>query len=143
MVLYLQTVRLQLKTNNNSILSTMETPIKFTEKEWEVIKHRLEVPDALYEAIFMDSNDPVYKRVIREDVENICEYLLSTNGNIPNLGTYLESEVLKDAIEGSTFFPSMSWADELGERGDEEKLRRKWNGVANSIEKKTGLNLPK
>ena len=121
----------------------METPIKFTEKEWEVIKHRLEVPDALYEALFMDSYDSWRQYVSYEDTSKACDFLLSTGGNIPDLKENISYYILKDCIEGSTFFPSMGWADELGEKGDEKKLRRKWNGVANSIEKKTGLNLPK
>ena len=120
----------------------METPIKFTEKEWEVIKHRLEVPDALYEALFMDRYDSFYKYVSYQDTCKACDFLLSTNGNVPGLKENIPYLILKDCIEGSTFFPSMSWADTLGKKGDEKKIRKQWASVANSIENKTGLNLP-
>lgn len=109
--------------------------LEFTEMEWEIIKHRLEVPDALADALESEhTRDSVYLSTAN---------LNGSDGVIDWCLDECEKAVLQDAIEGSTFFAAMSWADSLGEKGDAEKLRKKYEASAKSIEEKTGFNLPR
>jgi len=74
----------------------MVTGLKFTKLEWDIIIHRLEVPDSIYEAL----EDHSY-----EDVSTICELLISKK--IKEAFDYnfeIAKEVLIDALEGSTYY---------------------------------------
>ena len=83
----------------------------FTKSEWRILEHRLEVPDAIADAI-SDSDEYDY-----EEVFSRAEKLL--RGSIKNFNS-LDLAILRDCCEGSTFFCNAEDAVALGEisKGD-------------------------
>lgn len=120
---------------------------EFTPTEWEIIEHRLEADDAIYEAVFMDSDSQKLQAVTREQCYEAC-YGMIREGNAPEKPSRIEFECLKDAIEGGVF---MAIADECKARPGEEAYA---DGIthgkyiaycraANRIEEKTGWQVPR
>ena len=85
--------------------------LKFTPHEAKIIKHRLEVPDALADALEADfGNDDVADAAIwlrvRLDMRNAIDF---------DALTKVERAVLVDSLEGSTYFCGLDDAVILGE----------------------------
>jgi len=91
--------------------------MRFTKKEWEIIKHRLEVPDAIADALGYDHDPPV-------------EHLLRIGPNKEFTPTEEQLEILQECCEGSTFFADF----------DDYKH---WEKTVRSLEEKLGVEIPK
>jgi hypothetical protein len=81
----------------------MDTKVKITKTQYEILEHRLDIPDCIHEVLNDDLEEP---RVAIEPVEESCEKLkaLAKRGTIDwSTLTDLDKEVLWDAIDGSTF----------------------------------------
>jgi hypothetical protein len=103
-------------------------PVKFffTPGEAQIIDHRLEVPDALAEALELDS-DYVYDVCLNFETQLKAGFLEYKTEN--------EKAIFEDCIEGSTVFGNYDYM-EPAEKGA-------LNRAVNSIEKKTGVTFPR
>jgi len=72
--------------------------MKLTTTESEILKHRLEVPDAIY-SVFADSDLPYTE----EEVTEACDTIIKGLPELPADLTECMREVLDDAVQGSTF----------------------------------------
>jgi len=79
--------------------------MRLTQNEAAIILHRLEVPDAIAEALF--DGEPTNQQ--NEAVYDICKHLTSTinaNRTIDDNVNGLPLRILIDAVEGSTYAAS-------------------------------------
>jgi hypothetical protein len=97
----------------------------FTEKEWEVILHRLEVPDAICEAIEMDY----------ELVSQTCDWFINRRQETgllhPTDLIPTQKQVIANCVESSTYF-ALAYTEVSGETSKLGGLTR----VCNSVERK-------
>ena len=78
--------------------------LTLTKLERDILNHRLEVPDAICEALNADTTEDL-ERWHPDDVDDVCECFL--NGEFQkgfDVSEMLAKEVLVDAVEGSTYF---------------------------------------
>lgn len=117
----------------------MSTPLPYSDRphftplEWEIIEHRLEIPDCIVECIA--SEDPEDQKYHPDDVYLVAECLLKKDW----LSAYAHSAeitaaVLEDAINGSTFFGSIDLA--VAEGDITQQKMNAYVRAANSIMKK-------
>jgi len=86
--------------------------MKFTPTEWEILCHRLAVPDALAEAL---SEPPLYEEGAEyERLYDECHELEKIGRIIPN-PTERQLEILRDCCEGCTMFADIEDAVALGD----------------------------
>lgn len=120
---------------------------EFTPLEWEIIQHRLEAPDGLYEAVIEHNANPMLRALSRNDVYRITQELIK-EGPWVTLRTRAEYEIFKDAIEGSVFIPLARAANAgrgntpQGSEISHSKYMHYCNAAAR-IEKKTGWEIPR
>ena len=75
--------------------------MKLTTLEKDILNHRLEVPDSIYEAIV----NPHKGDDFEDHVYEICEVLLAGNyDEAITLDRNLTTEILLDCIDGSTYW---------------------------------------
>ena len=88
---------------------------KFTPNEWEIIVHRLQMPDAIIESLtdHAPGEDPAtyYGPIAIED----AIYMLDLNGFTRKTFSEIELIVLRECCEGSTYFAGIDDAVALGE----------------------------
>lgn len=85
----------------------------FTPTEWEILKHRLDVPDAIADTLTDDARFPEYSwGEIRERAESIAEH--PNEIELDQLSA-LGLAILQDCCDGSTFFADIDDAIERGE----------------------------
>ena len=98
--------------------------INFNKTEWQILNHRLEVDDALSEALGIDP----------DLARQVCKGLLNNHNDIDP--TPLQLEILRDCVEGSTFFGAI----------DDPSLtsieRARYFKAAYSLEEKLEVNCP-
>jgi len=106
--------------------------MKFTKLELEIINHRLEVPDAITDNLHDEHGDGT-NWDLALDVVNRAVDRFNADGwdNLSEDFTY----VLRNAIEGSTFFAGMDDAVASGEMSKGKALA--YYKAAKSIERKT------
>ncbi len=114
---------------------------RFTPTEWEIIEHRLEAGDGLFEAVCEYAEDQDL-RVSRDTVWDTCQDLLSRGPEL-EIKSKLEHALLQAAIEGGGF---MVIAEEVnagpGNKPHQSEISHgkyiAYCRAANSIERKTG-----
>lgn len=110
----------------------VEDIISFTETEWEILKHRLECPECLGEALefSMDCD--------REKIEYLA-WMMQERGreNIPIDDQ--RKQILVDCCEGGTFFANMGEAVLDGQVNKGKKLA--YHKAANSLQEKLNCNV--
>lgn len=107
----------------------------FTSKEWEIIKHRLEVPDAISECLGEEGHNT---QLVWEN----CDILLMTKGKITFEDLLpLEKEIIIDCCEGSTFFCDMEDAVALGELTKSQSIY--FHKSADLLEKLLKVSIPR
>lgn len=106
--------------------------VTFTKLEQEIIEHRLDASDALAECLYDTYEWP------HEQVELTCERMkacLEEHGAVSIFeDDEVAIEVLRDCVEGSTFFGSMSHAVACGETTKGKALASR--KAARAIERK-------
>ena len=109
--------------------------INFTPAEWQVIEHRLAVPDAIADALTEaeDGEEPTLP-VHRDEVADAAKTM---SGPVVTLIDDIDLEVLRDAIEGSTVPYATKDAIQYGAE-DEAKQARSTRRHFKSIERKFG-----
>jgi hypothetical protein len=115
--------------------------INFTPAEWQVIEHRLAVPDAIAEAL-TDAEEgeepalPVHR-------DEVADAALNMSGPVVTLVDDIDLEVLRDAIEGSTMPAITLDAIELSGESTEEawgrNTRRHFKAIERKFEAATGI----
>lgn len=108
----------------------------FTRTEWEIIEHRLQVPDAIAEVLVDDNPDEYTTDSIIADVE-----LLEFGGHTRTEFNEQELTILRECCEGSTFFAGMDDAvarDELS-----KGYRLAYHHAANRLEKRFNVVTPR
>ena len=94
-------------------MNSMQTFPSFSPIEWEIIDHRL-TADCIAEVLGEEAPNP--ETYHPEDVEAIIGYLLARDWiTAYDINETLTQDVLRDAIEGSTWFGSMEDAVAFGE----------------------------
>lgn len=89
--------------------------LQTTEREWAILEHRLGVPDSIADVLSYEYGHN------RDKVEQVVEILRQKKWDeANNISPEIVREVLKDCIEGSTYFCDIDDAVEIGEisRGD-------------------------
>jgi len=78
--------------------------MKFNKWEWEIIKHRLECCDGLYESLFLYQEETgLSPDMTRDEVYEFCfKKMLPTNGKVDFELNENEMRILIDCMEGST-----------------------------------------
>lgn len=105
-----------------------ENTISFSPSEWEVLSHRLEIPDCIAEAL-EDST-----------AEEAAEKLAGLEPRTEIPATQLNLEIFRDCVDGNTFFENLDDAvacDEVS-RGKALAYRR----AGRSLEDKLGVCFP-
>ena len=87
-----------------------KTHPKFTKTEWEIIKHRLEVSDAIAEVIIEDGGEWT-----TEAITSQAKKLISMGAESVDMSNPLIEEIILDAIHGSTFSAAAYGAYQDGE----------------------------
>lgn len=102
--------------------------VSLTPGECEIIQHRLAVPDAIVEAL--------HEMYHPDLLENAIEVLTGKlHGHIGITLTGIEVDVIRDCMDGSTFFAN-------SEYWQPAKFAT-WSRVANSLESKFGGEIPR
>ena len=110
--------------------------MKFTRTEWEIIRHRLDVDDAIIE-VLLDAQFPVFGKLAIED----AIYMLQLNGCQRENFSDAERLVLSECCLGSTFFCGIEDAvarEELT-RGNVLAYQR----AAKRLEEKLNVTIPR
>ena len=102
--------------------------MKLTKTEFEILAHRLEVPDALADCLEQFDKDIIFEQ---------SKFLLKNGLSIEldNLNE-VQKAILIDCCEGSTFFADCNDAVASGELSKGKLLS--WFRAAESLEKKLG-----
>jgi len=106
--------------------------MKFTKTEWEIIAHRLVLPERIHECL--ESDEYPYSL---EDVQEICDRLLEIQPGEEMPIDELSLIVLEDAFTGSTLLPSLFKCME-SPKAEERAMWRKYYMAAKEVEKRTG-----
>ena len=106
--------------------------IKFTKSEWEILLHRLEMPDAIAECL--TSNEPELFDEFLKRIESIS----LVNHEI-KVGTF-EHTVIKECAEGSTYFCNILDAVAIGEITKVKQTSM--NRARKSLERKLDIEVP-
>lgn len=110
----------------------VENIISFTETEWEILKHRLECPECLSEALEFSMDCK------RERIEYLAWMMKERDReDIPIDET--REKILVDCCEGGTFFAGMKEAVLDGQINKGKKLA--YHKAANSLEEKLNCNV--
>jgi len=116
--------------------------MKFTPREWEIIKHRLEASGAIADALtdYTPGEKPAVF-VSWQDVQDRADKLCIRNPVYFDILDTIDQKIICDACDGSTFFSDIDDAVENGElsRGDALAFHR----AANSLEKKLKVQIPR
>ena len=115
--------------------------MKFTRTEWEIIVHRLEVGDAIVEALTDHHPDdaPACGATI-EAIEDAID-TLKYNGSQRHYFDTLETIILRECCEGSTWFAGQDDAVAMGQMTRGRALA--YNTAANSLESKLNVIIPR
>ncbi len=105
--------------------------IAFTQSEIDILDHRLQVPDAIADAL---ESDFPHTGDVQDLVRQLCHYVKIDRAIEAVALPELEKAILADALEGSTFFASSEDALALGEISRGQLLN--WHNAANSLEQK-------
>jgi len=109
--------------------------MKFTSKEWEIICHRLAVPDALAECLSDEDAETDY-----DGMYWACRELEATGGDIPN-PTEHQLEILRDCCDGCTFFAD--WQDAVAVGAVKRGSMMAAFQAAKGLEQKLGVEVRK
>ena len=82
--------------------------MKFTKTEWEIIEHRLGVPDCIAEVLEGEGFN-------YQEVEDRVYELQSKGCDAVDMDSRVDRAILEDCCDGCTFFNDIQDAAELGE----------------------------
>jgi len=106
--------------------------IKFNKLEWEILLHRLEMPDAIADCLTSETPDSF------DEVLSEIEAISLINHEIET-GTF-EHTIIKECAEGSTYFCNILDSVAVGEiTKAEHKARLR---AMKSLEKKLNVEIP-
>ena len=111
---------------------------KFTPLEWEIIKHRLEVGDAIAEVMLDDDEGPFYQHGAILDA---VDWLFANGPKYERRLSDLEFYILRETCEGSTFFACSNSAVDAGDL-NKDKLYR-LNNAADILESMLNVSIPR
>lgn len=92
--------------------------MKLTTAEADVIRHRLEAPDAIYDVLTEDHG----LEMSIGDLETECELLMNALPVVPDSLTEIQTLILSDVIRGNLAYVSMT-CDDHREPGAAKVLR--------------------
>ena len=104
----------------------------FTKSELEIVKHRLQVPDAIAECL----EDTWGYGIVADRAS-----LLSENTHLIDWSSELDRDIVVDSLEGSTVFCGIEDAVALGEITKGAALAM--HKAAKSLEAKLGITIPR
>ena len=110
--------------------------MKFTRTEWEIILHRLEVEDAIVEAL-TDCESPIINASTIAD----AVYMLFLNGCTRTIFSDAELIVLRECCNGSTWFAGLNTEAEHGELTPGRMAA--YTRAANRLETKLRVVIPR
>ncbi len=129
-------MNIELKINNSVLF--------FTEKEWDIIRHRLEVPDAIVEAMTdCPADEPV--EFTREEIYAAVDEMMALETRLhdrENLSDCFKA-VLVDCCDGSTYLSVARSAVDCGDmtRSKLAGLTRVANSLEAKVEQLTGCRV--
>lgn len=111
---------------------------KFTPLEWEIILHRLEVPDAIVEVL---TDDDLKYSALRETIIYTAINNLYVSGGFIHDPSAIHMDVLREACSGSTFFCGIDCAVASGEISKDK--RKRLHTAADVLESMLNVTIPR
>lgn len=106
--------------------------MKFNKFEWEIIKHRLEVPYAIAEVL----EDELPEDFSDEALAKLCNDMLD-NPDMIDLGNPTHKAIMEDCCEGCVFFALLD--DAVATSEESRTMFLNYHKAAKSLEKKIGV----